>query len=86
MSLKAIYLSFLFLISLLPTATAQHILIVADSLHSSLRGLSVVDDQVVWASGSNGTVGKSLDGGNTWDWMVVKGFKTTDFRDITTIR
>ena len=49
---------------------------------TSLRGLSVVDDKVVWASGSNGTVGRSLDGGQTWNWIIVKGFEKRDFRDI----
>ncbi|MEO6682319.1 MAG: YCF48-related protein, partial [Ginsengibacter sp.] len=51
-----------------------------DSL--SFRGLSVVDDNVLWVSGAKGTVGRSIDGGNTWKWMKVKGFETTDFRDI----
>lgn len=48
----------------------------------SLRGLSVVSDKVVWVSGSKGTVGKSIDGGKTWKWMKVKGYKKCDFRDI----
>lgn len=48
----------------------------------SLRGLSVVDNNIVWVSGSKGTVGKSLDGGKTWKWMKVKGYKKCDFRDI----
>jgi photosystem II stability/assembly factor-like uncharacterized protein len=47
-----------------------------------LRGLSVVNDMVVWASGSNGTVGKSTDGGKNWKWFVVKQFEKRDFRDI----
>lgn len=55
-------------------------------LHSgkaiSLRGLSVVTDRVIWTSGSNGTVGLSVDSGNTWKWMTIKGFEKTDFRDI----
>jgi photosystem II stability/assembly factor-like uncharacterized protein len=49
---------------------------------ASLRGLSVVNDRVVWVSGSNGTVGKSTDGGKTWKWLAVKGFEQRDFRDI----
>ena len=49
---------------------------------SSLRGLSVVNDQVIWVSGSNGTVGRSSNGGKDWKWMVVKGFDSIDFRDI----
>lgn len=49
---------------------------------ASLRGLSVVDDRTVWVSGSGGTVGRSVDGGDNWKWMTVKGFEKTDFRDI----
>jgi hypothetical protein len=61
---------------------AQKIQILADTVNASFRGLSVVDNNLVWVSGSNGTVGKSLDGGKTWEWMTVKGFEKTDFRDI----
>lgn len=48
----------------------------------SLRGLSVVDDGVFWASGSKGTVARSVDGGKSIAWMKVKGFEERDFRDI----
>ena len=54
----------------------------ADSNKVSLRGLSVVSNQTVWVSGSGGTVGRSLDGGKTWNWVVVPGFQERDFRDI----
>lgn len=60
----------------------QSIEISTDSARSSFRGLSVVNDDVVWVSGSNGTIGKSIDGGKTWTWMIVKGFEKIDFRDI----
>ncbi|HYO22548.1 MAG TPA: oxidoreductase [Flavisolibacter sp.] len=49
---------------------------------TSIRGLSVVTDNVVWASGSNGMVGTSINGGKDWKWFQVKGFEKTDFRDI----
>jgi photosystem II stability/assembly factor-like uncharacterized protein len=49
---------------------------------ASLRGLSVLNDRVVWVSGSGGTVGLSLNGGISWKWMVVPGYGKTDFRDI----
>jgi photosystem II stability/assembly factor-like uncharacterized protein len=49
---------------------------------TSIRGLSVVSNQVIWVSGSKGTIGRSLDGGQTWKWSVVKGFEKNDFRDI----
>ena len=49
---------------------------------TSLRGLSVVNNNVVWVSGSNGMVGKSMNGGKNWNWMTIKGFEKTEFRDI----
>ncbi|MBC7902543.1 MAG: oxidoreductase [Gemmatimonadaceae bacterium] len=49
---------------------------------TSIRGLSVVTDNLVWVSGSNGQVGRSTDGGVTWKWMTVEGFEKRDFRDI----
>jgi photosystem II stability/assembly factor-like uncharacterized protein len=74
--------SFLLFLILVQYIHAQKIEILADSIHSSLRGLSVVNNNILWVSGSNGTVGKSLDGGRTWKWITVKGFENTDFRDI----
>ncbi|HBR58755.1 MAG TPA: glycosyl hydrolase [Blastocatellia bacterium] len=49
---------------------------------SGFRGLSVVNEKVVWASGTRGTVIKTVDGGKTWDVMTVTGGSTLDFRDI----
>ena len=48
----------------------------------SIRGLSVVSDEVIWASGSGGSVARSVDGGNTFTWMKVPGYEKNDFRDI----
>ncbi len=56
--------------------------ILQDSIKSSFRGLSVPSDSIIWVSGSNGTVGRSLDAGQTWKWMIVPGFEKKDFRDI----
>lgn len=50
--------------------------------NTSIRGLSVVDDQVAWVSGSNGHVGKTTDGGKTWTWTKPPGYEMLDFRDI----
>lgn len=61
---------------------SQSIKILNSGTSASLRGLSVVSDKIIWASGNNGIVGKSLDGGNTWKWTHVKGFEKNDFRDI----
>jgi len=62
--------------------TAQKVEVLTSGTKTSLRGLSVVSNKIVWVSGSNGTVGKSTDGGVSWKWMIVKGFEKTDFRDI----
>jgi photosystem II stability/assembly factor-like uncharacterized protein len=49
---------------------------------AGLRGLSVVSDKVVWASGTGGTVIRSVDGGMSWSLIVVPGAEELDFRDI----
>ncbi|MEZ4886217.1 MAG: YCF48-related protein [Chitinophagales bacterium] len=50
--------------------------------NSSLRGLYVVSDEVVWASGSNGTFLRTVDGGTTWRTHIIEGADSLDFRDI----
>ena len=66
-----------------PFLVAQpHVEILTSGTSSSLRGLSVVNDNVLWVSGSNGTVGRSNNGGKNWNWFTVKGFEKTEFRDI----
>ena len=56
---------------------------------TSIRGLSVVDNNIAWVSGSGGMVGRTNDGGKNWKWFDVKSFipddslrKRVDFRDI----
>ena len=49
---------------------------------TSIRGLSVVSNKIVWVSGSGGFVGKSVDGGKSFKWTTVKGYEKRDFRDI----
>ncbi|MEQ1554444.1 MAG: YCF48-related protein [Ferruginibacter sp.] len=61
---------------------AQSVKILTSGTKSSLRGLSVVSEKIIWASGSNGKIAKSLDAGNTWEWFTVPGFEKTEFRDI----
>ena len=59
-----------------------HVEVINTGVKTSLRGLSVVNNNVVWVSGSNGMVGKSSNAGKNWKWMTVKGFEKNDFRDI----
>ncbi|MBK8465251.1 MAG: glycosyl hydrolase [Chloracidobacterium sp.] len=49
---------------------------------ASFRGLSVVNEKVIWASGTEGTVIRTIDGGKTWKVMTVPGAEKLDFRDI----
>jgi photosystem II stability/assembly factor-like uncharacterized protein len=49
---------------------------------ASFRGVSVVNERVVWASGTGGTVLRSLDGGATWSARNVPDADSLDFRDI----
>lgn len=49
---------------------------------ASLRGLSVVSDKVIWASGTGGTVLRTTDGGANWSVIKVPDAEKLDFRDI----
>ncbi|MBX3244077.1 MAG: glycosyl hydrolase [Acidobacteria bacterium] len=49
---------------------------------ASFRGLSVVSEKVVWASGTGGTVIRTVDGGDKWDVIKVPDAEKLDFRDI----
>lgn len=49
---------------------------------ASFRGLSVVSEKVVWASGTGGTVIRTINGGKKWDVIQVPDAARLDFRDI----
>lgn len=77
---KLLYVLLLF--PLVGTAQNYSLKQLASGKNTSMRGLSVVTDSVAWVSGSNGYVGKTLDGGKTWEWTQPKGYEKLDFRDI----
>ncbi|MDQ3997214.1 MAG: hypothetical protein M3303_09375 [Gemmatimonadota bacterium] len=54
----------------------------ASGTTAGLRGLGVVSERVVWASGTRGTVIRTTDGGATWRVTTVPGADSLDFRDI----
>ncbi len=62
--------------------SAQTVELLETNSKASLRGLSVVSNKIIWASGSGGTVLRSIDGGVTWEQKKVPGYEKTDFRDI----
>jgi photosystem II stability/assembly factor-like uncharacterized protein len=49
---------------------------------ASFRGLSAVAANIVWASGTNGTIIRTTDGGTTWSIHTVAGAEKLDFRGI----
>lgn len=49
---------------------------------ASFRGLAVVNEKVIWASGTGGTFIKTVDGGKNWTVGKVAGAEKLDFRDI----
>ena len=52
---------------------------------SSLRGLSVVDDRTLWASGAKATVVRSVDAGTSWQSCGPQGFAQLEFRSIVAV-
>jgi len=49
---------------------------------ASLRGLSIVDENVIWASGTDGTILRTTDAGKNWSVIKVPGAEDQDFRGI----
>jgi photosystem II stability/assembly factor-like uncharacterized protein len=52
---------------------------------ASFRGLSVAPDGTVWAGGTEGTVMRSTDAGETWQTDTVPGAASYDFRGVAAI-
>jgi photosystem II stability/assembly factor-like uncharacterized protein len=83
---------FLLLFRLLtnPTDSSPWWSVQTHGLDTNLRGVSVTHDQssegrqhfIVWASGSNGVILRSINDGTTWQQISVAGASTLDFRDI----
>jgi len=48
----------------------------------SIRGISVVNEQIVWMSGAEGTVLKTIDGGNNWQLLPAPDGEKLDFRSL----
>ena len=72
----------LFVISKSYSQKTVQVEVITSGTNTSLRGMSIPTDKVIWVSGSNGTIAKSADAGHTWHWMIVPGFEKRDFRDI----
>jgi len=87
--MPAMRILFLFLLFALP-AEAQWWEVQTSGIDTNLRGVSAAyapdaksaPVPVVWASGSNGMILRSLDRGNTWQRLHVAGGDALDFRGI----
>ncbi|MBX7105290.1 MAG: glycosyl hydrolase [Gemmataceae bacterium] len=72
----------LLVISLCPGLAFSQWQVQAIATEANFRGLSVVDARVVWVSGTQGTFGRTVDGGTTWTVGVVPGAEKLDFRAV----
>ncbi|MCC7297675.1 MAG: hypothetical protein IT244_05025 [Bacteroidia bacterium] len=52
------------------------------SVAQHYRGLSVVNDNVVWMGGTKGTILRTTNSGASWDTLNPTGYSQKDFRDI----
>jgi hypothetical protein len=79
---RPFFLFIFFIGSAIVSVAQPTIKILESGKRISIRGLSVVNDDVIWASGSGGSVARSTNGGNSFTWMKVPGYEKMDFRDI----
>jgi photosystem II stability/assembly factor-like uncharacterized protein len=54
----------------------------ADSVKKGFRGLSVMNEKIIWISGQRGLVGRSTNGGKSFVWRRVQGYEKMDFRTL----
>jgi photosystem II stability/assembly factor-like uncharacterized protein len=71
------------LLAVAGNASAEVRLVPQDSgVKVRLRGISAVTPDIAWASGREGTVLRTVDGGKHWQAIGVPGAEELDFRDI----
>jgi photosystem II stability/assembly factor-like uncharacterized protein len=88
-----VFLAFLLSLFACATVQAQWWKVQTRGIDSNLRGVSVaempdgkgVPVPIVWASGSNGAILKSIDEGKTWKRLHVAGGDALDFRGIVAL-
>ena len=59
--------------------------VLISGVSARLRGVSAVNERVAWASGAEGTVLRTADGGTTWKRLIVPGAEKLDFRDVDAV-
>lgn len=74
-----------FLLALSLAAAAPEWTVLNSGVKERLRGVSTVNERVAWASGANGTILRTADGGLTWQRLAIPGGEKLDFRDIDAV-
>ncbi|MGH9408931.1 MAG: WD40/YVTN/BNR-like repeat-containing protein [Vicinamibacterales bacterium] len=67
------------------TVVALHWTEQSSGVTARLRGVSAASDRVVWASGAQGTLLRTADGGSTWTRLPIPDAGRLDFRDIDAV-
>src|ERR1700752_1403918 len=84
--MRSILLSSLSLaLGLIQTGPSMRWTSLSTGVSARLRGVSAVNDRVAWASGTSGTVLRTIDGGVSWQPLTVPGAGKLDFRDIDAV-
>lgn len=77
-------MNILLFILTIPLFAASQWVLQTSGVTARLRGVSAVSDRVAWASGSDSTVLRTIDGGATWKKLTVT-MDALDFRDIDAV-
>jgi photosystem II stability/assembly factor-like uncharacterized protein len=72
----------LLIVFLATSLVAQNPTVQKSNTTENLRGISVVSDQIAWASGAHGTYLRTADGGASWHVAQVPNAEALDFRDV----
>jgi photosystem II stability/assembly factor-like uncharacterized protein len=72
----------LLIVLLAASLVAQDLVVQKSNTTENLRGISVLPNQVAWASGTHGTYLRTTDGGTSWHAAQVPSAEALDFRDV----
>ena len=80
--LRSTMLVFAAMLFAAPLLAGVHVTPQDSGVKVRLRGISAVSAEIAWASGREGTVLRTVDGGAHWQAFEVPGAQALDFRDI----
>ena len=85
MHIKKIFFGVLFFLALHSVAQNSgnnSIILRTQKKGISIRGLSIPNASIIWASGSKGSIALSIDGGTQFNWKQINGYENRDFRSV----